>query len=369
MGRLQKLCKISSDWRNCTIATKTAILSRSLFHVLNWRIFVIKFVATLAAMLAFSLQIASAKCSGENVLDDILGDSRAEFEQEASDYPYGQGRYWEAMRDGKRTVLIGTFHVSDPRITAISPQMRQEIENASMLLVEIPHAEKAGMESELQNHMDLLFNLDGPRLKDQLAPNEWDELVERGRAAGIPPNMLNIMQPWFIGMSLAMPACALKEMQSGEPVLDGIIENIAHDAGVPVQGLDDMIDLFSMLSEGSFDEQMEGLRASLSMGATQDQFETSTQLYLEDRIAEILLIGKLELTRKLGEEKAEELLDDALDKLLVRRNTDWMRYVLPAAEAGDAVIAVGALHLGGDSGLLRMLESHGFSVKRLSLTP
>lgn len=93
------------------------------------------------------------------------------------------------------------------------------------------------------------------------------------------------------------------------------------------------------------------------------------QLYLQDQIAEIWFMGKLKLAEVVGEAKAAELMGMIYDQLLKTRNQNWMEKILPAVEEGNAVIAVGALHMGGEAGLLRLLEAQGFRVSPVSFDP
>ncbi|MEM9196796.1 MAG: TraB/GumN family protein, partial [Pseudomonadota bacterium] len=50
------------------------------------------------------------------------------------------------------------------------------------------------------------------------------------------------------------------------------------------------------------------------------------------------------------------------------RNQNWMPQILRELARGDAVIAVGALHLSGPDSLQVMLEAEGYSITRLDLT-
>ena len=47
-------------------------------------------------------------------------------------------------------------------------------------------------------------------------------------------------------------------------------------------------------------------------------------------------------------------------------NLNWMSALLEELTKGDAVVAVGALHLGGEDGLLQLLAAEGFEIRRLA---
>ena len=51
------------------------------------------------------------------------------------------------------------------------------------------------------------------------------------------------------------------------------------------------------------------------------------------------------------------------DRLLLDRNRRMFERMLPLVQRGNAFIAVGAGHLVGEDGLLRLLERRGFRVQ------
>ena len=53
--------------------------------------------------------------------------------------------------------------------------------------------------------------------------------------------------------------------------------------------------------------------------------------------------------------------------LFDERNRRFVAAALPELERGGAFVLAGALHLGGDQGMVRLLRGHGFTVERASL--
>jgi hypothetical protein len=53
------------------------------------------------------------------------------------------------------------------------------------------------------------------------------------------------------------------------------------------------------------------------------------------------------------------------ERILYRRSEQMVERMRPALAAGGAVVAVGALHLTGERGLLRLLEKQGYRVTRV----
>ena len=52
------------------------------------------------------------------------------------DTPYPTGNHWIATKDDRRLNIIGTMHISDPRMDAVTEQLAPVIQSADVLLVE-----------------------------------------------------------------------------------------------------------------------------------------------------------------------------------------------------------------------------------------
>ena len=59
------------------------------------------------------------------------------------------------------------------------------------------------------------------------------------------------------------------------------------------------------------------------------------------------------------------LYETLTDRLLTRRNRLMAERMQAALEAGNAFVAVGALHLPGEEGILALLERRGFEITRV----
>jgi uncharacterized protein YbaP (TraB family) len=85
------------------------------------------------------------------------------------------------------------------------------------------------------------------------------------------------------------------------------------------------------------------------------QTERLLRLYLEGDLA-----GMMALNAQPHEDEA--LFEAFMERTLYGRNRRWIGRLAPYLGQGRAFIAVGALHLPGDQGLLRLLEVQGYRV-------
>lgn len=84
-------------------------------------------------------------------------------------------------------------------------------------------------------------------------------------------------------------------------------------------------------------------------------------LYAQERVS-----AYMPLLRRMPEFDAELGATDEPDFLLIHeRNARMLKRLLPILSEGRAFVAVGALHLPGDDGLIALLRTSGYSLTRL----
>lgn len=318
----------------------------------------------IAAALLFSASSVFAECTGNNLLNQMSVEELARLHSVASE-KYATGRFWQAEKNGARSVLFGTFHVSDPEIAYIPDELRKRIERARLLMVEITTEEEARMASRLASPPSLVKNPDGRRLSEKFNAEDWDKIKQAFAALGLTPPIIDQMEPWYLSLVLSVPRCMIVAEMSGEVILDRMIEDLAEEHFVPVEGLEPYQEVLDVLREDPYDIAADYLLlAAKNAHLGEEMIVTSKALYKRGEILAIWELGTMMSEAIVGEE-AKRLMDEAYDALITQRNNNWMDTLLPALEQGNVVVAVGALHLGGRSGLLPMLEAEGFTLKQL----
>lgn len=311
--------------------------------------------------------VAAAGCEGRNLAADWSDAFAAKIEAEADATPYGDGRFWEVERDGATSVLFGTIHLADEEVATPPQALLDRVERASEVLVEVTlDEEKRMMRSILLNPSRILAPEDRT-LSDTLTSEEFTEITTLLDDYGINPGIAERMAPWYLVITLSNPACLIADMTTGGTILDRRIEALAIKNEVPVGGLESFEDVFDLFATLPYDAQIELLRASLpTFALAEDYLETTRQLYLDGEIAAIQAFAGAVLEEDIGAERAAEMEEALFGRLLDTRNRRWVETLEPKLAEGDRVVAVGALHLGGEAGLLRLLEDRGFTVRRLA---
>lgn len=322
-----------------------------------------KLVATvLLGILPFQSQ--ANNCGTVDLIAEVTTEERAWLDELIAPHPYSNGNLFLATKGEDTALIVGTLHIPDPRLEPIIDTARPYIEDADLLILEATAEDEAGIQTLAATRPEMFFITEGPTMIDILTPEEWDQVTERLQAIGIPGFLAAKFQPWYLNLTLAVPPCAMELLQSGEKGLDRHLEAIAVDAGVPLAALDDMETVLKIFSDEPIEEQLNGLRVTLE---TQQDGNASTstlmQGYFEGRIRETWEFARILLARS-DIENGEEMFEEVNQQLLINRNADWETKLPDLIIGKDVVIAVGAAHLSGESGVVRALERAGYTISQ-----
>ncbi|MGJ8585220.1 MAG: TraB/GumN family protein [Marinosulfonomonas sp.] len=320
----------------------------------------------LSILLAFSATPALSfdRCGGENLFDVLPVAEQEHLREIVAQSPYSQGNIWRASKPGSTVHILGTIHVPDPRAPATIDTGAALIAQADRVFFEVLQEDEEYMQLQMSTNLELAFIDNGPTLPELLTPEEWAELQDRLKDYGIPPFFAAKMQPWVLGMTLSIPACALPALTE-KGGIDKALLGIADTYDIPMQGLDDIDELLVLLSSDPIEKQIEDLKLGLTMNsASESMFKTTKDLYYSGEHRMLLEFSKYVLLRENPEnaQYLEQGFDEIMYDLLDARNVKWMEKLLPAIESGSSVIAVGAGHLSGELGILQQLENAGYEV-------
>ncbi len=332
-----------------------------------------RFLTTLLFLITFS-SIASANCAGQNLYPSLPASERQALEAKAAQVPFSEGLLWRAEKDGVVSHLIGTFHVHLPEHAAMVARLEELTPKPEKVFLELTEEDQLGFQRHLTENPDSYLIQSGPSLIDRLGPDLWDRVVVQLEERGMPPFLAARYQPWFLGMTLMLPPCAFDVVKSGKKGLDQQIAAMAQSNNLPTASLDSIDGLLTMLASDPLEEQMEDLRWSLSLNtdlAAPDLMGTVIEMYLKETIQLIWEFNTSETYKNAaGDENKSRLttlLKQAEDDLIIARNTTWARVLSTELAQTPALVAVGALHLPGNHGVLKQLQNAGFTLTRVPL--
>lgn len=319
-------------------------------------------------MIALWAYPADAKCSGQDIRPGLSPEIRAEIADRVAHVPFAKGNHWRATRGGETVHLIGTIHMDDPRMDALTARLAGVIETSDLVLFEMTPAENAKLQDAMATQPDLLFMKD-TTLPELLDETDWQRVMDALRARNIPPVIASRFQPWYVSILLAMPPCLSQSLQRKDTGLDHRLMAIAQNANVPIRALEPWDTLFSIFADDPMDEQIGSMIVGLDIAASaEDALATLREAYFEERHAQAWEISRWAALQStyLPKDENTRLFDAMQADLLTRRNANWIDVILDAAKGRSRItVAFGAAHLGGDDGVLALLQAKGFSIERL----
>lgn len=304
-------------------------------------------------------------CGTADLIDELTVTDRARLDALIAPHPYPNGNLWRAEKPGSTVTVVGTIHIPDPRLAPIVEQVRPILNDADLLILEASSDDQAGLQALATTQPEMFFITEGPTLIDLLGEDDWARISDRLAALGVPAFFAAKFQPWYLSLTLAIPPCAMTALLSGDHGLDRQLETIAIANNTPVGTLDDVESLLRLFADEPIEKQLDGLRITLETQASGDA-STSTLIesYFDGRVRESWEFGRI-LVEQTDIENGPELFEEVNQTLLLDRNSDWEPKIANMVAGKDVVLAVGAAHLSGETGVLRALERAGYALSPL----
>lgn len=306
-------------------------------------------------------------CEGRNLMLDLPPSSLVSAKVEAAKVPNGTGLFWKIEKTGQAASwLYGTMHVTDPRIANLPDSVNQAIDNADTVVIEtLDLLDPQKAQTAILMNPDLTTFTDGNTLTSQMSAEDKAFVEAELNARGISPKLVSRMKPWMIMSLVAASACEEARKASGKEILDFKIINRAKDQNKNLDGLETITEQLSAMASLPIDFQINGLVETLRLGdKLSDITETMMQLYISEEIALITPALKA-VAKQLGEEEMDEADFGAFEaKIILARNYLMAERAEPILKTGNAFIAVGAMHLPGDEGVIELLRKKGYDITR-----
>ncbi|OJF96469.1 TraB/GumN family protein [Pararhizobium antarcticum] len=332
-------------------------------------------VALVASLIAVLFSVAPAKaqeasCGGNNLVDALKLSDPAKFaalEKEAAAVPNGRGTFWKIEKTGiAPSYLLGTMHVTDPRVLAMPEGAETAYAQSATVIVEsdeIVDDRKAA--AALMMRPDLTMFPDGKSIQDFLDDTQEDKLAADLKQRGIPLTLVAKMKPWIIASFVALPACEMSRKAAGASFLDKKLAEDALQNGKALKGLETLVEQLKAMDALPIAFHLEALIETLALGDTiEDVMSTTTDLYLSGEIGMIMPMMKAVAEKKSANSDAGYA--DFEQRIIIDRNEVMATRARPILDTGNVFMAVGALHLPGEEGVIELLRKEGFKVTRIS---
>lgn len=287
------------------------------------------------------------------VLGFVLGFFANSFTQEIEQYPHiSEGLLWkvEGEHVQQDCYLFGTIHLINQEQFYFPKKLEKRIKKSEQVVLEISNFNK-------QNASQLMLLKQGSFF-DYFTLDQVDSIVAWGQnELNMEPGLLRVafdkLKPFAV-YQIASQNNLSKQMQS----YDLTINSIATTNEIPVVGLETIeqqIALFDNLDTMYQREMvMEIIRNPMSF---KHEMQKMVDLYLTknlDSMYQFIASG-------------DQFITKSLDQFLLNRNKNWIPKIENLIQERPTFIAVGAGHLGGPAGVLRLLEKKGYQLTPVKL--
>ena len=245
---------------------------------------------------------------------------------------------------GATSHLFGTIHLPAREVDQPTPRLRQLVDESRLLLLEARLDAAA-----LAEISSLMFLPQDQRLSALISTDDFNRAQTLLVPYGIDGRTLERLKIWAAYTSLSLPPAAV-----GTP-LDLALQQRAENAGVEVRGLESLREQMGVFDAISLADQRSLLHETVCHHAANQQ--------LMRRIVDAYRAGNLAQVEALSA-PVETPAERRLHERLVRTRNQLLAGRMQAAlETGGVLVAIGALHLPGEDGVLALLEARGFTVK------
>lgn len=255
---------------------------------------------------------------------------------------------WEISGNGldKPSYLYGTMHVGDKRAHEFTDSTMIAFKSAKAYAGELNMAEVDQL--SLLNMMKLA---DGQKLHTLFTDEEWQSIVSYCQSkVHVNPNDFDDYNVFFIYSLIAQGQF---KNQKGQAV-DMYFFNEARKSQKKLLGLEKPEEQIAAINSMKLDEQKKMVLDAVSgKGGNSDKDLKRMMKYY----------GKGDLEALLRFSKESDFSSDFEEALVTKRNHNMAERMAPLMRDQSTFVAVGALHLPGDEGVINLLRKAGYRVR------
>ncbi len=261
--------------------------------------------------------------------------------------------FWSIQKSGQPVgYLLGTIHSEDPRVLDFSEEFLRRLNENDMFAMElVPDLPTLARLTEYMHYPP------EKTLQSVIGSVRYKALVSALSTHRVPAEFISQMKPWAAMMTLSTPP-----PETGF-FMDLSLSLRASGSGLKVVSLETLEQQLSFLQEMPMPMQLALLDQALA------EFEQVSEAH--DQMVDAYLENSLVRLQTLSDEQLEGVAGEAGDYFIEAgihaRNLRMLESLLPHLENNKVFVAVGALHLPDDQGLINLLRRQGFELSPLGL--
>ena len=262
---------------------------------------------------------------------------------------------WKVQKGASTVYVFGSLHILPKDYRWGTPQIDAALGASDIFVFEVP-LDEAAIEEEKKFVVENGFYLDGRTLKSSLSAAEFRRYSAILRGAGLPKWQVERYRPWLASVMLGLAYLHRGNVADLRGADETIVE-YAQGHGKELRYLETVHDQMNLIKTGDERKQMKALKTMI--------FRLTKAREQERNIRESWSSGDAEgFTRLIDGYFAGRA--EAKNLLIEGRNRTWRTPIKQYLESGRTTfVTVGAAHVGGDNGVLRLLCNEGYDVERV----
>lgn len=282
----------------------------------------------------------------------VLGLSSFVSKKNSEVVPEHKSLLWKIEGNGLKTpsYLFGTMHMIEKEYFYFPKSLEKILKKSELLVMEIANVSQMDAMQHLMLKEGTFFDFFSPEQTDTILHWASDKLKMDEATFRM---SFNKMKP-FVVVQAATQMNFMGKTESYEYTL----ERIAKENKIKTAGLETVADQIKIFDDLTKEQQAEMVLSGIR--EEDKSMETTRKmqgLYKRQRLDSLYMY-----IRDEGGVLAEEQ-----HTFLDQRNVNWIPQIKKFAEQGTSFIAVGAGHLGGSKGVIRLLEQEGYKVTPVKL--
>lgn len=249
--------------------------------------------------------------------------------------------------EGRVSHLFGTIHSEDARVLEFTPELKAAMSASQVFAMElVPDLPTLSRLTTMMHYQD------GQTLQAVIGQELYSSIVSLLAQYGVPASMITTMKPWAVAMTISVPP-----PETGM-FLDFSLSLRAAGMGLKVKALETLDEQVSFLEGMMADDQLRILQMAVDNHADlPEQLEEIIESYLSRDLNQLTRIAMRQL-RENDPVMMEYFQEYGIDK----RNRKMFARLQPMLAENSVFVAIGALHLGGETGLIKLLQQAGYSL-------
>ncbi len=261
--------------------------------------------------------------------------------------------FWSIQKSDKPAgYVLGTIHSEDPRVLDFSEDFLRKLRANDVFAMEmVPDQPTLARLTEYMHYPP------GKTLESVIGVERFNSFAAAMSAYRVPIKFISRMKPWAAMLTLSTPP-----PETGF-FMDLSLSLRASGSGLKVVGLETLEQQLSFLENMPMSMQLSLLdQAIAEFDHVNEVHDQMVDAYLENDLVGLQALSNEQL-QTVGDEAGDYFIEEGIHA----RNVHMAESLLLQLENNRVFVAVGALHLPGEEGLLNILRRHGFELRPLDL--